>query len=125
MTGEAKVIVEEVRKLAGRVDDVEKAIMEFKDVPLSDVKKVNDLVIRVGELSGQLKAMRDELDQFKKDLDKNIDNVVAEAVKREMAPILETMQKIEKSGKVTIKEINHNWLAWWPWKKEEKGVKLT
>lgn len=119
MINETKIIVEEVRKMASRVDAVEQAINQFKDVPLSDVKKVNDLVINVGGLSDQVKAMRDELNDFKK----TVNVTVTEVVKKEMAPILETMQKIEKKGNVTFKEIRHNWLAWWPIKKREKGVR--
>lgn len=112
MTGE-EVILEEVRKVSRRVDDVEKAINEFKDVPPGDIKKTNDLVIGVGGLSDQVKAMREELNEFKKIIGEKI----TEAVKEEMKPLLKTMVKIEKKGKVTINEVRHNWFAWWPIKK--------
>jgi len=113
MTNEVTVIVEEVRKMAGRVDAVEQAINQFKDIPPSDIKKTNDLVIGVGGLSDQIQSLREELDAYKKDTDQRI----SDAVKKEIAPLLKTMQKIEKKGKVTINEVRHNWLAFLPWKK--------
>lgn len=113
-----KVIHEDIKDLGKQVDGIEKAVNEFKDIPPSDVKKINDLIIEVGTLKDQVKHLRDEQEKYKEVLSK----AVTDAVKDEIAPLLKTMEKIEKKGKVTINETHHVWFKW-PWSKKEVSNK--
>lgn len=111
-TGSTKVIVDGLKDVVKTVDSVEKAVNEIKDVNPNEVKKTNDLILVVDELKGQVKSMREEFEDFKK----NTEKMISDSFKKEVAPLLEEMTKIRQKGKVTIKETRHIWNIW-PWRK--------
>ena len=106
------VILEQVRKGNKLTDDVEKAINEIgKDIG-DDRKKIDDVVIGLGEVRQQLKQAREDID--------NLNKTMAEAVKRAVEeatqPLLDTMERFEKSKTLHVKEIRH---IWWPFQKKK------